>query len=65
MNNSLTKKEQKLIIWFHRILRWGFGIAMIIFGFTQSSYVSIVIGSIMTITGFFKPVRCMGDSCKN
>ncbi|MBO9205256.1 MULTISPECIES: hypothetical protein [Niastella] len=59
-------KNVKMIIWFSRLLRWLLGILFISTGFTyvkEGGWPAILFGTLILITGFFKPKRCIGD-CK-
>lgn len=57
-------REEKLVIWFSRLLRWSLGIFFIATGILyadEGGWPAILFGTLMLITGFFKPKRCMGE----
>ncbi|MCC6287930.1 MAG: hypothetical protein IT249_08595 [Chitinophagaceae bacterium] len=59
-------KSIRLTIWVSRLIRWGLGglcIAIGILYFNQDGWPAIIFGAIMMITGFFRPKRCIDDSC--
>ena len=56
----------KKLIWFSRILRWGFGIIFIGAGITyihDGAWPAIFLGIVFIVTGFFNPRRCINDEC--
>jgi hypothetical protein len=58
-------KESSLVL-FSRILRWSLGIMFIsagIYYLKDGGWPAIFFGLIMLITGFFRPRRCIDDSC--
>lgn len=62
---NITNKEEKLVTWFSRLLRWGLGMLFIIMGivyFNKGGWPAILFGILIFITGFFKPKRCL-DNC--
>jgi hypothetical protein len=59
----LTKK----LVWFSRILRWTLGILFIGEGikyFADGAWPAIFFGSVLVVTGFLKPRRCIQDGCE-
>ena len=62
-----SDKSIRLTIWVSRLVRWGLGSFFIAIGiqyFNQDGWPAILFGAIMIITGFFRPKRCIGDSCE-
>jgi hypothetical protein len=62
---NTANKEEKLVIWFSRLLRWGLGGLFIITGIMYNksgNWPAILFGALIFITGFFKPKRCV-DNC--
>lgn len=61
-------KSDNTVIWFSRILRWGLGILFIgagIYYYNQGGWPAIIFGTVLFITGFFRPRRCMEEgSCE-
>lgn len=58
--------SEKTIVWFSRLLRWGLGVFFIatgIFFYKSGGWPAILFGALIFITGFFRPVRCLDDSC--
>jgi hypothetical protein len=52
---------------FSRLLRWTLGsifIATGIWYYQEGAWPAIVFGSVMFITGFFRPRRCVEDNCE-
>jgi hypothetical protein len=61
---SKTNKDEKLVIWFSRLLRWSLGAFFILLGiiyFDKGTWPAILFGALILITGFFKPKRCISD----
>lgn len=57
-------KEEKMVIWFSKILRWSLGIVFIATGILyagEGGWPAILFGTLILITGFFKPKRCISD----
>lgn len=58
--------ETRRVIWFSRILRWGLGAffagAGIIY-FAEGAWPAILFGVLIFATGFFRPKRCLDESC--
>lgn len=66
MTPQKADTTQKQIIWFNRMLRWMLGIFFMIPGFMyyeKGAWPAIAFGALIFITGFFKPVRCINDTC--
>ena len=62
---NTANKEEKMVIWFSRLLRWGLGALFIITGIINNksgNWPAILFGALIFITGFFKPQRCV-DKC--
>jgi hypothetical protein len=60
-------KDEKLVTWFSRLLRWGLGVAFILTGILyedKANWPVILFGVLLVVTGFFKPKRCI-DKCAN
>lgn len=54
-----------MTIWIHRIFRWALGALFIVLGIVQGrDWYTIAFGAIILATGFLRPCRCIGDSCK-
>lgn len=54
------------MILFNRILRWGLGSLFIgagVYYRADGAWPALVFGALMVITGFFRPRRCVDDSC--
>jgi len=59
-----TNKDEKLVTWFSRLLRWGVGAFFILSGILypdKGTWPVILFGTLILITGFFKPKRCISD----
>lgn len=57
-------KDEKIVTWFSRLLRWslgGFFIATGIMYAGKGGWPAILFGTLILITGFFKPKRCIGE----
>jgi hypothetical protein len=53
-----------MLIWVHRLLRWGLGVLFIGVGviyWKEDAWPAILFGSVMLVTGFFRPKRCLDD----
>lgn len=62
--NNKPGKDEKLVIWFSRLLRWITGTIFILTGIKytgQGGWPVIAFGALILITGFFKPKRCLND----
>lgn len=49
-----------------RIVRWTLGAFFVGAGiayFNEGGWPAILFGAVFIVTGFFKPVRCIGDNC--
>ncbi|MBS1752397.1 MAG: DUF2892 domain-containing protein [Bacteroidetes bacterium] len=61
-------KSDKTVIWFSRIIRWGLGALFIgggIYYFNQGGWPAILFGTVLFVTGFFRPRRCLEEgSCE-
>jgi hypothetical protein len=59
------KKDTHLVIWFSRVLRWGFGGIFLWAGLHfNGGWLVIVFGAVFVISGFFRPKRCLEESCE-
>jgi hypothetical protein len=62
-------RENRIAIWFSSILRWTLGLLLIAVGYSpsndDSSWVIMVFGLIILVTGFIRPRRCINDNCDN
>jgi len=60
-------RDDKLAIWFSRILRWSLGLVFIVMGCNhgkdESDWAIIIFGLIIFVTGFFRPKCCINDNC--
>jgi len=59
-------RETKIVLWFNRLIRWSFGGALLFYGITnhdESRWIGLVIGTVVVISGFIRPKRCLEDSC--
>jgi len=59
-------RETKLILWVNRIMRWGMGSVLLIYGINnndESRWIGFILGAAFIITGFFRPKRCIDGSC--
>ena len=59
-------QETKVVLWINRIVRWSFGGILLFYGLTnqdESRWVGIVIGTVVVITGFIRPKRCLEEKC--
>lgn len=57
-------KDEKLITWFSRLLRWSLGAFFMVAGIVyarKGGWPAILFGALILITGFFKPQRCIGE----
>lgn len=64
MNDS---KETRRLIQFSRLLRWAFGILFISLGlvyYEEGTWPAILFGTVVFITGFFRPKRCLEEGCE-
>jgi hypothetical protein len=60
MKNPLDRIDPNLL---SSILRWTLGLVFAIAGIIQHSWITIGFGTLMFITGFFRPRRCTEDGC--
>lgn len=63
IHNKITRDE-KMVYWFSSLVRWTIGIFFILSGIIYSGeggWSAIAFGTLIFITGFFKPKRCMND----
>lgn len=54
------------MILFNRLLRWGLGSLFIgagVYYWADGAWPALVFGTLMVITGFFRPRRCVDNSC--
>ncbi len=59
-------RETKIVLWFNRAIRWSFGSALLYYGIInhdESRWIGLVIGTVVVISGFIRPKRCLEDSC--
>jgi hypothetical protein len=62
--NNKMNKDEKMITWFSRLLRWSLGVIFIATGILhakEGGWPAILFGTLILITGFFKPKRCIGE----
>jgi hypothetical protein len=58
------KKNIDWAFWLSRVVRWGFGGFLIWLGMhNDHEWAVIIFGAVLVITGFFRPRRCINDSC--
>lgn len=65
-SHQQSDTSSKYVIWFSRLLRWlagSFFIAVGIWYYQEDAWPLILFGSILVLTGFLKPVRCINDGC--
>lgn len=66
-NSPLMTKKVNAQLWFHRLLRWCLGVLFIFIGIAyglEEAWPSILFGSVLLVTGFLRPRRCLEeDSC--
>jgi hypothetical protein len=58
--------SEKTVIWFSRLLRWGLGVFFMatgIYFYDSGGWPAIIFGAVLFVTGFFRPVRCLDDTC--
>jgi hypothetical protein len=63
---TTIKKSENGIIWFSRILRWSLGSLFIWAGihyFRDGAWPALFFGSVLFITGWLRPRRCIDDQC--
>jgi hypothetical protein len=56
----------KRLIWFSRILRWGLGLLFTVAGilyFNRGGWPLLLFGSVLLVTGFLRPRRCLEETC--
>lgn len=66
MHRSSEEKSIRITIWASRIIRRLLGGLFITIGsiyFTEGGWPAILFGTVIFITGFFRPRRCIGDTC--
>lgn len=59
-------QETLLLIWAHRIVRWSFGGAFLLYGLShheEGSWFAIAFGAAILLTSFFRPKRCLEETC--
>jgi len=59
-------RDTKIILWVNRAIRWGLGITFLSIGILnkeEGRWFAIVFGIAFIITGFFRPRRCLEESC--
>jgi hypothetical protein len=57
--------NDKSLVWFSRSLRWllgGLFVAVGIIYFKEGGWPAILFGSVLLITGFFRPKRCIDEN---
>lgn len=62
--NKPVDKEEKIVTWFSRLLRWGLGGFFLVSGivyYGKGAWPAIVFGAVILVSGFFRPRRCIGD----
>ena len=62
----MSVDNKKTVIWFSRILRWTVGLLFAgagILYWHQGGWPAIAFGALVFITGFFRPKRCLDDTC--
>ena len=71
MAGPLTAAEQRTndrLAWFSRIMRWSLGLLFIgagIYFYKDGAWPAILFGSVLFVTGFFRPKRCLDeDGCE-
>jgi hypothetical protein len=58
--------DNKLILWFSRLLRWTLGAIVLGMGiYSRYDWYSISFGIILIVTGFLNPKRCVDDTTGN
>lgn len=60
MKNPIERIDPNL---FSSILRWVLGLTFATAGWFYHSWITIGFGSLMFITGFFRPRRCTEEGC--
>jgi hypothetical protein len=65
-----TDSSDQWVIGLSRYLRWGLGTGFLIFGiktFPEGGWAAVLIGSVLVITGFLRPTRCLDENipCNN
>lgn len=64
MEKTKDSGSVKAAIWLSRFLRWGFGLLFIWAGtLDPSAWPAYILGGITFITGFFRPKRCLEETC--
>lgn len=61
---SAMNKDEKLITWFSRLLRWLLGAFLMGAGIVyahKGGWPAILFGALILVTGFFKPKRCINE----
>lgn len=57
-------KETLTVLWFSRVFRWLLGALFITAGiiyFNEGGWPAILFGTLILVTGFFRPRRCLDD----
>lgn len=66
MRIKTNDRAVRITIWFNRILRWSLGVFFITMGigyYKEGGWPAILFGAALVITGFFRPKRCLDESC--
>jgi len=68
MFKNQDTKGTRLAIWVSSILRWVLGAGFLVMGYAyhQQDYawVLFVFGTLLIVTGFLRPKRCVQDRCE-
>ncbi len=60
-------QSTRSVIWFSRIFRWTLGIVFLSAGYLyrkeEGSWMIILFGLVLFVTGFLRPKRCLDDNC--
>ena len=63
-NDSRTSRKA---IWLSSILRWAIGIVFLTLGFIfrkeDDPWILFLFGTVLFVSGFFRPRRCIDDQC--
>ena len=62
----MQRDNTKTVIWFSRILRWTLGLLFAgagILYWNKGGWPAVLFGALVFITGFFRPKRCLNDTC--
>jgi hypothetical protein len=66
MTPEVKNRSDHGLVWFSRLLRWGLGSLFIGAGivyFKDGAWPALFFGTVLIITGFFRPRRCIDDHC--